>query len=55
MQIRNLHNNRYFFVRIFTMLTTVLSRVLNSLYNIKEILKSCSSDAFGHEYKIILF
>ncbi|CAD8055849.1 unnamed protein product [Paramecium sonneborni] len=49
-QIRHLSNNKYFFVRIFTMLTTVLSRILNSLYNIKEILKSCNSDMFGHEF-----
>ncbi|CAD8131665.1 unnamed protein product [Paramecium octaurelia] len=49
-QIRHLSNNKYFFVRIFTMLTTVLSRILNALYNIKEILKSCNSDMFGHEF-----
>ncbi|CAD8150637.1 unnamed protein product [Paramecium pentaurelia] len=49
-QVRYLSNNKYFFVRIFTMLTTVLSRILNSLYNIKEILKSCNSDMFGHEF-----
>lgn len=42
--------NKEFFIHIFLMLTTTLSRMMNALLNIKEILKSCNSNDFEHEF-----
>ncbi|KAM3132001.1 hypothetical protein pb186bvf_015885 [Paramecium bursaria] len=49
-QIRHIEQSRYFFVRIFSTLTNVLARMINSLQNIKEVLKSCQSELFDEQF-----
>ncbi|CAD8160420.1 unnamed protein product [Paramecium pentaurelia] len=49
-QIRLVENNAQFVLRMYSMLTNVLFRMINSLLNIKEVLKTCPSELFDQDF-----
>ncbi|CAD8064258.1 unnamed protein product [Paramecium sonneborni] len=49
-QIRLVENNAQFVLRVYSMLTNVLFRMINSLLNIKEVLKTCPSELFDQDF-----
>ncbi|CAD8145883.1 unnamed protein product [Paramecium octaurelia] len=49
-QIRLVENNAQFVLRMYSMLTNALFRMINSLLNIKEVLKTCPSELFDQDF-----
>ncbi|CAD8144998.1 unnamed protein product [Paramecium pentaurelia] len=49
-QIRLVQNNAQFVMRMYSMLTNVLFRIINSFLNIKEVLKTCPSELFDQDF-----